>query len=111
MRELYAGRLGALRESAKRHLDGVLEIPQIEAGLNIPAHLQNGMTSEQAFQQATAAGIEVFTLNRFAMKRQDLQGLSLGFAAFNEREIRQGVAQLAAALNRTSGSRSHRSTV
>ena len=103
MRELYAGRLCALRESIKRHLDGVMTLPEIEAGLNTPAYLQNGMTSVEAYELVTAAGIECFPLNQFTLRRQDLHGLSLGFAAFNEREIRQGVEQLAAALSGSHG--------
>ena len=103
MRELYAGRLGALRESVKRYLGGVVWIPEIEAGLNTPAYLKNGMTSLEGFEAAQAAGIECFPLSQFTLKRQDLHGLSLGFAAFNEREIKQGVQHLAAALSGPSG--------
>lgn len=58
MRELCAARLDALHKYARRYLLGVLDIPRIEAGLNTPAHLLNGMTSKQAYMQAAEAGIE-----------------------------------------------------
>jgi len=98
MRELYGRRLAALRQDVDRYLKGVLELPEIEAGLNTPAYLRNGMTSRQAARLAETANVEVWPLDRFAITRGDLRGLVLGFAAFDEKEIRKGVLALAKAL-------------
>jgi GntR family transcriptional regulator/MocR family aminotransferase len=46
MRELYGARLTALRHDMERYLSGVLQLPAIEAGLNTPAYLLNGMIGE-----------------------------------------------------------------
>jgi GntR family transcriptional regulator / MocR family aminotransferase len=48
MRELYGARLGALRDSVGRYLKGIVELPDIQAGLNSPAYLVNGMKSNDA---------------------------------------------------------------
>jgi len=40
----------------------------------------------------------VLGLHRFSLAQQHLQGLLLGFAAFDAQEIRRGIATLAAAL-------------
>jgi GntR family transcriptional regulator/MocR family aminotransferase len=100
MRGLYAERLAALRHEVKSRLDGVLEIPDIEAGLNTPAYLLNTLTSSAAAERARRRNLEVWPLDRYAFARRDIRGLLLGFAALNERQIRKGVAELALALDR-----------
>lgn len=98
MRELYAGRLALLRSEIRSRLDGVLRLPEIEAGLNTPAYLQTSMTSREAAERARRRNLEVWPLDRYALARKDLRGLLLGFAALSERQIRKGVTELARAL-------------
>ncbi|HZP33450.1 MAG TPA: PLP-dependent aminotransferase family protein [Candidatus Acidoferrales bacterium] len=98
MRELYAERLATLLECARRQLKGLLEIPNVEAGLRTVGWLQNGIRAESAAEAAAARQVEVVPLQRYAWGRADREGLVIGFAAFNSREIRRGVEQLAAAL-------------
>ncbi|HEV2419877.1 MAG TPA: PLP-dependent aminotransferase family protein [Terriglobia bacterium] len=100
MREIYAHRLGVLQEGVRQHLAGLLDVPPIQAGLNTVAFLRNGMTSRAAEAAARAARIETVALSRFALRRTDVHGLQLGFAAFDDREIRRGVVVLASALDR-----------
>jgi GntR family transcriptional regulator/MocR family aminotransferase len=99
MRELYAGRLAALRSEIHSRLGGLLQIPDIEAGLNVPAYLPSAMTSQEAAQRARNRGLEVWPLDRYALARNDIRGLLLGFAALSEAQIRKGVAELARALD------------
>jgi GntR family transcriptional regulator/MocR family aminotransferase len=99
MRELYAGRLNAFETNLNRYLAGVMHTPGIQAGLNTPAYLTNGMTSTQAAKLAADRGIESFALDDFSLQRRDLHGLLLGFAAFEERELRRGILTLAGAFN------------
>lgn len=100
MRELYASRLGALVDGAKRHLSGLLEVSDVRAGLYTAGFLRNGMGSREAEAAAAAAGVDVFALDRFTLKRPDPKGLLLGFAAFGEAAIRAGLVGLATALDR-----------
>ena len=74
------------------------------AGLNTPAYLVNGMSSIEAQARAADRDIETAALDMFALKRRDLRGLLLGFAAFDAREIKRGVLTLAEALRSTPGS-------
>ena len=103
MRELYAARLAALQAGGQRYLGGLLDISPIQVGLYTASFLRNGMTSREAETRATAHGIETMALSRFTLKRNDVQGLLLGFAAFDERQIRRGLEGLAAALDRRHG--------
>ena len=98
MRELYRTRLAALREASTTHLQGLLEIPSIEAGLNTAARVVCGLSSRQAEAAAAAHGVEAMALDRYALERRDVDGLLLGFAAFDRSQIRAGVLCLAAAL-------------
>ena len=98
MRELYATRLGALVDGAKRNLSGLLEISDVRAGLYTAGFLRNGMGSREAESAAAAAGVDLLALDRFTLKRPDPRGLLLGFAAFDPAEIRSGLVRLATAL-------------
>lgn len=100
MRDLYGSRLAALIDGSKRYLKGLLEILDVRAGLNTPALLRNGMTSSQAETAAAAHGVEVVAMDRYTLNSPDPKGVLLGFAAFDERTIRQGLMRLGAALGR-----------
>ena len=51
MREVYAERLSALMESARRRLKGLLELSSVEAGLQTVGWLQQGIDSRAAGEQ------------------------------------------------------------
>jgi GntR family transcriptional regulator/MocR family aminotransferase len=98
MRDLYASRLAVMIDAGHHYLKGLLQISGVQAGLYTAAFLQNGMTSREAEAAATARGIETRALDRFTLRRKDPKGLLLGFAAHDEKAIRQGLGGLAAAL-------------
>jgi GntR family transcriptional regulator/MocR family aminotransferase len=98
MRELYEERLGVLLESARGELAGLLEIPPVEAGLRTVAWLTGGMRAENAAKAAAKFDVDVLPLSRYAYGRSKSNGLVLGFAAVDAKEIRRGVEQLAKAL-------------
>jgi GntR family transcriptional regulator / MocR family aminotransferase len=100
MRELYADRLGVLVESSHQRLAGLLEIPQVEAGLRTVGWLQGRILAEQAAQAAAKYDVEVVPLGRYAYGRARHDGIVLGFAAVDARELRRGVEQLARALEK-----------
>jgi GntR family transcriptional regulator/MocR family aminotransferase len=100
MRELYANRLRTLRSESERQLKGVLEIPNVKAGLYAVGFLRNGMSSRQAESAASSQGIETMALDRFLLSGTDPQGIVLGFAAFDDDVIKRGVATLAIALSK-----------
>jgi GntR family transcriptional regulator / MocR family aminotransferase len=99
MRDMYAERLATLHDEARKYLSGLLDLSPIQAGLNTAGFLRNGMSSRQAEALAANHGIEALGLDRFTLKRRGVEGLLLGFAAFEERQIRRGIVALAGALN------------
>jgi GntR family transcriptional regulator / MocR family aminotransferase len=98
MREVYAKRLSILLESAQQQLAGLLQISSVEAGLQTIGWLANGIKSESAAQAASVQEVEVIPLSRYSLRRTAREGLQLGFAAVDAREIRRGVQSLAIAL-------------
>jgi GntR family transcriptional regulator/MocR family aminotransferase len=106
MRELYAERLAVLVEAAKERLAGLLEVPNVEAGLRTVGWLRQGISAERAARAAAEHGIEVVPLNRYAYGRSYRNGLVLGFAAVDGRELKRGVERLAEALNQCLQARS-----
>ena len=100
MREVYAERLSVLLEEARLRLAGLLEISSVEAGLQTAGWLSGRMNAESAATAAAKRNVDVTPLDRYSQGRVVPEGLQLGFAALDTKEIRRGVAELAIALER-----------
>jgi GntR family transcriptional regulator / MocR family aminotransferase len=98
MRQLYGERRAVLAQEVGRSLGGILQLPSIDAGLSTPAYLLGKMGSARASQLAAGEGVEAWPIDRYVIQRRDLRALMLGFASFNEHQIRKGVRALARAL-------------
>jgi GntR family transcriptional regulator / MocR family aminotransferase len=98
MRQIYAERLSVLLDSARQKLAGLLEISSVEAGLQTAGWLGGGINAESAAKAAAARGVEVIPLSAYHSGRPAREGLQLGFAAVDAKEIRRGVNDLAIAL-------------
>ncbi|MGA7366759.1 MAG: PLP-dependent aminotransferase family protein [Candidatus Sulfotelmatobacter sp.] len=98
MREVYAERLSVLLEEARLRLAGLLEISGVEAGLQTAGWLSGGMNAESAAAAAAERNVDVTPLDRYSQGRVVPEGLQLGFAASDVKEIRRGVQELAIAL-------------
>jgi len=98
MRQIYAERLSVLMESARSRLEGLVEISDVEAGLQTVGWLRGGVDAEEVARAAAARNVEVTPLSRYTRRALDREGLKLGFAAVDAAEIRRGVRELAAVL-------------
>ena len=99
MREIYSVRYSALMEAARKYLAGALEVRSVHCGLYTAAHLKNGMSSSEAETAASGAGVETLSLDRCTLAAADPKGLLLGFAAFREAAICEGIRKLARAFS------------
>jgi len=100
MRELHVARSRELRETVNRRLPEVMEVPEIEAGIHTVVWLKHELREEAVAQAAAEHKVETVPLRRFALRRQQPDGLLLGFAAYTPRQIRDAVDRLAVSLNR-----------
>jgi GntR family transcriptional regulator/MocR family aminotransferase len=98
MREVYAERHSVLIECAQRSLKGLLEISGVEAGLQTSGWLRSGLDSESVAAAAARRGVEVTPLSRYSKGSLTREGLQLGFAAVDSKEIRRGIRELSIAL-------------
>jgi len=98
MREVYAERLGVLLKAAREKLDGLVEISNVEAGLQTIGWLRDGARPEDVAAAVAKKNVEVIPLQRYAFGRARGNGIVLGFAAVEPRELRRGVEELAAVL-------------
>ena len=100
MREVYTERLSVLLEQARLRLAGLLEISSVEAGLQTAGWLSGGMNAESVAIAAAKRNVDVTPIHRYSQGRVVPEGLQLGFAALDTKEIRRGVGELAIALER-----------
>jgi len=97
-RMLYAERQAALVEAAERELAGLLEISRAESGMHLVGYLPEGVDDQAASDVAASFGVEASALSAYALLPQPRGGLLLGYTAFSQPDIRQGVRRLAQAL-------------
>jgi len=107
MRQVYGERLSVLLESARARLAGLLEISNVEAGLQTAGWLRDGIDGASAAKAAAARNVEVVPLSRYSRGPMSREGLQLGFAAVDAGEIRRGVRDLAVALEDLKERRPH----
>ena len=103
MREVYSERLSVFLENARQKLDGLLEVSNIEAGLQTVGWLDGGIEEEAVAKAAAARQVEVIPLSWYDRGQPKRKGLQLGFAACTPNEIRRGVRELAIALENAKG--------
>jgi GntR family transcriptional regulator/MocR family aminotransferase len=108
MRRSYAARQEALLEAGRRHLDGLLDLTPDAAGMHLVAGLAPALAAHADDRACAAAaeahGVAAPALADYYLGPPDRQGLMLGYAAVNAREIDAGAQRLARAL---SGLRAH----
>lgn len=102
MRELYAARFDALIRSARRDLDGVMDLSPAHAGLQIVGWLARGLDEEVACRRAAAHGIDSVPLSKLTIDRSMPPALVLGVVSADVRAIRGGVERLGHALRELS---------
>jgi GntR family transcriptional regulator/MocR family aminotransferase len=98
MREVYAERLGVLLKGAREKLTGLVEISNVEAGLQTIGWLPDQASAEEIAAAAAKRNVEVIPLQRYGYGRVHGNGIVLGFAAVEPRELKRGVQELAGVL-------------
>lgn len=99
MRQVYAERLAILLDESRIHLAGLLEISKVEAGLQTTGSLSKEINARSAVAAAAKRNVEVTPIDRYFSGQARSQAVQLGFAAFDGKEIRRGVRELAVALH------------
>jgi GntR family transcriptional regulator / MocR family aminotransferase len=100
MRTFYAERQEVLVKEIKSRLTGLLEVYPDEAGMHLVGWLPEGVGDVDAARRAAERGVEVGPLSNYYLGQQSRGAVTLGYAAYDPKEIRKGVPRLAEALIR-----------
>ena len=95
-----AARRQALVAALEQHFADRVEICGANAGLHVFAWLKGkgGGPIRDVHERAERAGVGLFTADPFFPRPPGRTGILLGYAALRERDIREGIRRLAAAL-------------
>jgi len=98
VRALCAERQQALLEAAGEEIGSAMQLAPDAAGLHMVGWLREGVSDDVAAAAALREGVDVAPLSRYSARTPARGALLLGYAAFDESEIREGVRRLARAL-------------
>ena len=99
MRKLYSERQACLLAAAKEDLSGLLEMEKREAGMHLIGWLPRTVDDRAAAHAASDHNLTTAPLSAFSLRPGSRGALVLGYTAFNERQIRDGVRSLKVALS------------
>ncbi|HLL15770.1 MAG TPA: PLP-dependent aminotransferase family protein [Pyrinomonadaceae bacterium] len=101
MRGIYEKRQQILVEEVRKNLKGRLEVAPAEAGMHLIGWLPRGIDDRDVARRAAAANLKIAPVSAYCIDQTLRGGLLLGYTAFNERQIKQGVKKLGRVLNET----------
>lgn len=98
MREVYGERRAALVRAVRDHLEDLVDISPVEAGLQTPVTFRRRIDAAAVADAASRRGVQVIPLSRYSSRPLVRDGLLLGFAAVGTAEIARGAKELASVL-------------
>jgi GntR family transcriptional regulator/MocR family aminotransferase len=98
MRTLYRERQTFLVEALRREAGDTVEVEPADAGIQLTAWLPEGLDDKEVSRAAAERGVESRPVSGFYAGKPGRAGVELGYAAFNEAQIRKGAAEFAAAV-------------
>lgn len=100
MRILYGERARQMEKFAASRLSGLLTLPRIATGLDASALLPNDADDRRVAAALLQGGIEARAISEYRLSEPAPSGLVLGFAAFGNVAMEEGVARVAEILER-----------
>ena len=98
MRTVYATRLGVLMRSVREHAPDLMEIAELEGGLNRVAWLPHGLSDSEAVAALRPDGFACLPVSEFRLRPGGRGGLVMGFAGMTEDTIENGIRRMAGIL-------------
>lgn len=94
MRTLYRERQAILVTEAQEHLSDWIGVAAADAGMHVTGWLRSGLNDREVSVRARENGVFSAPISRYATDPKSRDGLLLGYTAFNEREIKEGILRL-----------------
>jgi GntR family transcriptional regulator/MocR family aminotransferase len=101
MREVYAERLERFLGIGRERLGDRLRFSPVTTGLALVADVQTPQSDAEVARAALERDVEVLALSSLCMREPVRNGLLLGFAGFDEPEVKRGASGLAQAFAAT----------
>lgn len=98
MRGIYETRQKILVAEAEKHLKGLLDVPPADAGMHLIGWLPEGADDTEIAHRARKLNLKISPLSPLCLDEKLRGGLILGYTAFDEKQIKHGVKQLAQIL-------------
>lgn len=98
MRRVYVGRAAALEDRARRLWAGLLELPAMQAGLDVTGRLAFACGDRDAALALRGQGVASVPLSGYCAEARLPPGLVLGFGAVDEAELDHAAPRVALAL-------------
>ncbi len=94
MRTLYEQRQEILVSECEKQLSGLLEIEKSDAGMHLVGWLNEGIDDQTISEKGAKCGLKLAPISRYTTKKMPHGGIILGYTAFDETQITQGVAKI-----------------
>jgi GntR family transcriptional regulator/MocR family aminotransferase len=91
MRILYKERRDFLIEEIKKEFNGSLEVKLSGAGMHLVAWLPEGYNDKKISKIALQNNLLVYPVSEYKIKFNQKPGLILGYTAFNQNRLKQGI--------------------
>ena len=95
---MYEERQQILVEETRKNLNGMLEVAPAEAGMHIIGWLPQGISDREVSRRAAETELNLAPVSAYCINQKLRGGLLLGYAAYNGKQIRQGIKKLAQVL-------------
>jgi GntR family transcriptional regulator/MocR family aminotransferase len=100
MRGIYEERQQTLVEEARKNLGSMLEVAPAKAGMHLIGWLPGGISDREVSRRAADAGLNLAPVSAYCINQKLRGGLLLGYTAYEEKHIRQGIKKLARVLTK-----------
>jgi GntR family transcriptional regulator/MocR family aminotransferase len=91
MRTLYELRQRILLEECRKQLGGLLEVEKADAGMHLVGWLPEGVSDVELSKKAAERGLKLSAVSEYYQVKPVRGGFILGYTAFDERQIKEGV--------------------
>ncbi|HEV7378075.1 MAG TPA: PLP-dependent aminotransferase family protein, partial [Pyrinomonadaceae bacterium] len=98
MRAMYEERQQTLVEEARKNLGSMLDVTAAKAGMHLIGWLPDGISDREVSRRAAEAGLNLAPISAYCINQKLRDGLLLGYTAYDEKHIRQGMKKLARVL-------------
>jgi GntR family transcriptional regulator/MocR family aminotransferase len=98
MRMLYEERQQMLLDAGRRELRELIDLQPADTGMHVVGWLPAGADDAEIARRCSAAGVEAAALSAYCLDAKLPPALTLGYAACDERTIREGAGKLAGVL-------------